>query len=100
MAATVQANGSTPIAHLWTGVGGALVDEIAGVTYAKTGGSTPQTPNVTAGPLLLGTDAAGYTLSGSYAGLLVYNRVLSATECQALYRTLKTKMSERGIVVQ
>jgi hypothetical protein len=100
MAATVQANGSTPIAHLWTGVGGTLVDEIAGVTYAKTGGSTPQTPNVTAGPLLLGTDAAGYTLSGSYAGLLVYNRVLSATECQGLYRTLKTKMSERGIAVQ
>ena len=101
MAATVQANGNTPIAHLWTGVGGALVDEIAGVTYAKTGGSTTQTPNVAGGPLVLGTDTkTAVTLSASYAGLLVYNRVLSATECQALYGTLKTKMSQRGITLQ
>jgi hypothetical protein len=101
MAATVQANGTTPIAHLWTGVGGTLVDEIAGVTYAKSGGSTTPTPNVAAGPLILGTDpSTAITLNASYAGLLVYNRVLSATECQGLYRTFKTKMSERGIGVQ
>ena len=101
MAATVQANGNTPTAHLWTGVGGALVDEIAGVTYAKSGGSTTPTPNVTGGPLVLGTDInTGITLNASYAGLLVYNRVLSATECQGLYRTFKTKMRERGIALQ
>lgn len=75
VATTVQANGNTPIAHLWTGVGGVLVDKIAGVTYAKTGGSTPQTPAVTAGPLFLGTD--NMTVNASFAGLLVYNRALS-----------------------
>jgi hypothetical protein len=101
MTATVQANGDTPTAHLWTGVGGTLVDEIAGVPYAKTGGSPSQTPNVTAGTLVLGTDPnSAITLNASYAGLLVYNRALSATECQGLYRTLKTKMSERGIALQ
>ena len=77
------------------------MDEIAGVTYAKTGGSPTQTPNVVSGPLVLGTDSGtAITLNASYAGLLVYNRALSVAECQGLYRTFKTKMSERGIVVQ
>lgn len=76
------------------------MDEIAGVTYAKTGGSPTQTPNVVSGPLVLGTDSGTAITLNAYAGLLVYNRVLSLTECQGLYRTLKTKMSERGIVVQ
>src|ERR1035438_3180315 len=31
VACTVKANGATPIAHMWTGIGGSLVDVIAGV---------------------------------------------------------------------
>jgi hypothetical protein len=100
--ATVQANGATPIAHLWTGVGGVLVDEIAGVTRAVTGGTPTQTPNTSAGPLVLALDGVGGTYPGaySYAGLLVYGRALSAWESQNLYQSLKARMLERGVTVQ
>ena len=98
---TVKANGTTPIAHMWVGDGGVLVDKIAGVSRTVSGGAPTQTPNVSAGPFVIGTGIGhSYTLNSSVAGLLIYDRALSATECQGLYQTFKTKLSARGIVVQ
>jgi hypothetical protein len=99
MATTIAANGSTPAVHMWVGVGGSLVDELAGVSKTTKYGTPAWPPNVTAGPLILG----GYpfnTMSGSYAGLLVYNRALSYPECVSLYQSFKTKMVERGVTVE
>jgi len=90
---TVQANGSTPTAHIWAGASGALTDIIAGVSRA---GSGTATPNVAAGPLIL-MPSRGEV---SYAGLMVYNRALSNAEVQSLYQSFKSKMAERGVTVQ
>jgi hypothetical protein len=101
IACTVQANGATPIGHMWTGIGGALVDKIAGVSRAATGGSPTQTPNVVATPLVLGTAIGdSYTTNASYGGLFVYGRALSRPEVGLMYRTVKAKMAARGVTVQ
>jgi hypothetical protein len=99
---TVQANGATPIAHMWVGVGGSLVDKIAGVSRAATGGTPVQTPNVAATPLVLGFDSVGatHTVKGSYAGLFVYNRALGQSEIGLMYQTVKAKMALRGVTLQ
>ena len=100
IAVTVQANGATPIAHMWVGVGGALVDEIAGVTRTQAGSAT-QTPNVVAAPLRLGMDASGtHNAAASYATLLVYSRALGQAEVGLMYNTLKAKMASRGVTLQ
>jgi hypothetical protein len=100
---TVQANGVTPIAHLWMGLGGTLTDKISGVSYAMTGGSPAQTPNVSASPLYLGQDV-GWGANGasntSYASLFVYNRALSQAEVGLMYNTMKAKMAARGVTIQ
>jgi hypothetical protein len=101
IACTVQANGATPIGHMWTGIGGALVDKIAGVSRAATGGSPTQTPNVVATPLVLGTAIGdSYTTNASYGGLFVYGRALSRPEVGLMYRTVQAKMAARGVTVQ
>ena len=92
MAATVQANGSTPAAHLWIG-NATLTDAIAGVARSGTGTATP---NVSASPLRMMPGRG----SVSYAGLTVYNRALSYLDCASLYQSFKAKMAERGVTEQ
>jgi hypothetical protein len=101
IACTVQANGATPVAHMWTGVGGTLVDKIAGVSRASTGGSQTQTPNVAATPMSLGmyTGSSG-SVNASYAGLFVYNRALGQAEVGLMYNTMKAKMAARKETLQ
>ena len=92
IAATVEANGATPIAHLWMGVGGELVDKLAGVTRRSTGGNPVQTPNVAAAPISLGTEPGqAVTTKASYASLFVYGRALEQAEAGLMYQTLKAK---------
>ena len=101
VASTVTANGSSPLAHMWVGVSGTLVDELAGVTYTTVWGSPVATPAVTAAPLILGTDPNyDATVNASYAGLFVYNRALTYPEVQLVYRSMKVKMAARGVTLQ
>ena len=102
IAATVQASGATPIAHVWVGVGGVLVDEIAGVTRAVSGGTPTQTPNTTAAPFRLAFDVAGTPNSNnaSYASLFIHGRALGQAEVGLMYRTVKAKMAARGVTLQ
>jgi hypothetical protein len=102
IATTVQANGNTPIAHVWVGVGGALVDEIAGVTRTVSGGAPTQTPNVAAAPLRLNADASTTPASNnaSYASLFIHGRALERAEVGLMYDTLKAKMASRGVTLQ
>ena len=101
IACTVEANESTPIAHMWIGIGGSIVDKIKGVTRSSTGGNPVQTPNVAAAPLLLGAEPGNtHTVSASYASLFVYSRALAQAEAGLMYETLKTKMAARGVVLQ
>jgi hypothetical protein len=100
--ATVQANGDTPVAHLWVGVGGSLIDKIAGVAYASTGGTPTKTPNVSAAPLGLNMIDGNQGNRGflSYASLFVYSRPLGQAEVGLMYNTMKTNMTVRGVTVQ
>ena len=100
IATTVQANGATPIARMWVGVGGALVDEIAGVSRVQ-GGTATQTPNVAAAPLSLGMDASGtHGTNASYASLFIHGRALGQAEVGLMYNTVKAKMAARGVTLQ
>jgi hypothetical protein len=101
VASTVAANGSSPLAHMWVGVSGKLVDELAGVTYTTAWGNPVATPAVTASPLILGTDPNyDATVNASYAGLFVYNRALTYPEVQLVYRSMGIKMAARGVTLQ
>jgi hypothetical protein len=97
---TVQATGSTPTAHMWMGIGGALVDKIAGVSRTSSSGSPTQTPNVVAAPLVLAQTFNGHEVYASYAGLFVYSRALGQAEVGLMYQTVKAKMTARGVTVQ
>ncbi len=101
IACTVEANGATPTAHMWIGVGGSLVDKLAGVSRTSTGGTPAQTPNVVAAPMTLGNEPGqGGSANASYASLFVYNRALEQSEVALIYTTMKAKMSARGITLQ
>lgn len=90
-----------PAAKLWTGIGGVLVDELNGISRTPVCGSPTQIPNVVAGPLRIGWDGASpNVLSGSYAGLFIYNKALSKFENDQLYQTLKLRMLDRSITIQ
>src|SRR5215467_3527568 len=93
-AVSVYSNGATHIAYMWVSHRGSMVDKIADVPFAKTGGSPTQTPNVTAAPMCLGlaTGGVGGNANASYAGLYIYDRVLSYPEVQLMYATLKKDM--------
>ncbi len=101
---TVQANGTTPIAHLWVGLSGVLTDLFNGQTYsAVNGGSSSfKTPAVQSGPFTmgLGTFGAGSQPSISYYTKMVYGRVLSRTEIGQVYNVMKAQMSKRGVTIQ
>jgi len=101
VACTVQANGATPVAHMWVGVGGQLIDKIAGVTRASTGGAPTQTPNIAAGPLTLGLEP-GQTnsINASYGLVSVHSRALSQPEAWVMYQSAQTFMAARGVTVQ
>jgi hypothetical protein len=81
---------------MWTGIGGALVDKIAGVSRTASSGS-PSTaaPNVAAAPFTTGVEA-----NASYASLFVYSRALSQAEVGLMYKTVKAKMAARGVTLQ
>ena len=101
MSVTVAAHGTTPVAHIWTGIGGTLIDEIAGVSRAALSGSPTPTPNVSATPLTLAYDLASASWgSVSYAGLYVYNRALGQAEVGLMYQTMKKNMAARGVTLQ
>lgn len=99
---TVQANGSTPATHCWTGLSGVLTDFCAGLTRTQYLTGATQTPNTTAGPLMLGigpglgTDTA----SVQQATTMVYDRALTQIEVQRIYTAMKAKMAARGVTVQ
>ena len=98
---TVQANGGTPIAQMWIGVGGSLVDKLSGISRTSTGGTPTQTPNVAATPLSLGSgNGNSHTVDASYAGLFVYGRALGQAEVGLMYQTMKKKMAARGVTLQ
>ncbi len=102
---TVTANGASPIGHMYVGVGGKLVDEIAGVsrTISGSGGTPLPTPNVIGFPLLLGQDIYQSTVSiqGSYGWFQIWNRPISYNEASLGYQTIKKVMLKtRGITVQ
>jgi hypothetical protein len=96
VATTVQGTGGVPIAHMWIGESGALVDELQGIAYTTGFGSPVTTPIVTPGILTLSNP----TINASYAGLMIYNRAISNLEAQQLYQSFKIKMNERGISIQ
>jgi hypothetical protein len=79
-----------------------LLDKIAGVAYASTGGTPTKTPNVSASPLVLNTVDSNQGNRGllSYAGLFVYSRVLGQAETGLVYNTLKATMAARGVTLQ
>jgi hypothetical protein len=98
--AAVVTSGTPPTAKLWVGVSGGLSDKLNGVPRTATGGSPASTPNVTAGPLVLGFDGTGRTALASYATVMVYGRALTSPEVQLMYRSFKAKMAERGVTLQ
>ena len=119
IAVTVQAqtgcgSNCTPAAKIWVGgavTPGMLTDVNAGIGYTAAGGTTPsvssKTPNVVAGPLVLGLNVRGNTYSGlgeptimTTATTMVYSRALTAQEVQLMYRSMKSKMQERGVTLQ
>ncbi len=100
IAVTVQANGVSPIAHLWVGDNGMLVDKFAGVPRVQVGTATP-TPAVSAAPLLLGNEGdSSSSANGGYSGLFVYSRALGQAEIGLIYNTMKARMAARGVTVQ
>jgi hypothetical protein len=102
IATVVQANGATPAANLWVGIGGKLVDEFVGVSRTAAGTAATQTPNVTAKPFTLRNAGPMVTdaLDSSYAGTYVYNRALNRAEAGLMYTTLKANAAKRGLTVQ
>jgi hypothetical protein len=97
----VQANGATPKANLWVGVGGKLVDEFAGISRTQAGTAT-QTPNITAKPFTLRSmqPMATDSLDSSFAGTYIYDRALNRAEVGLMYQTLKANALKRGLTVQ
>ncbi|MEO8368099.1 MAG: hypothetical protein ABI806_02715 [Candidatus Solibacter sp.] len=100
IACTVQANGGTPLAGMWVGENGALVDKLAGVARASTGGTPTQTPAVAASPLTLTLYNSGRHASVGFGGLYVYSRVVGRAELGFIYQTLKQEMARRGVTLQ
>jgi hypothetical protein len=119
IAVTVEAQTScgancTPAAKIWVGgavTPGVLKDTNAGIAYTAAGGTSPpvssKTPNVAAGPLVLGLNVRGNTYAGigeptimTTATTIVYSRALTAPEIELMYRSMKAKMQERGVMLQ
>jgi hypothetical protein len=119
IAVTVQAQAGcgancTPAAKVWVGgavTPGVVTDANAGVSYTAAGSTTPvvatKTPNIGAGPLVLGLNAdgdtyahAGQAMIGTTATTMVYSRALTYPEVQLMYESLKAKMKERGVTLQ
>jgi hypothetical protein len=119
IAVTVQAQTScgsncTPTARVWVGgaaTPGVLADAMAGAPYTAAAATNPavstKTPNVSAGPLVLGYNAHGDTYGGTgqatvmtNATTMVYSRALTFREVEAIYRNMKTMMAARGVTLQ
>lgn len=101
VATTVTAGSPNPLASIWVGVGGSLVDEISGVSRTSTGGTPTQTPNVASTKFNIGLENGSTTnITGSYASMFAYDRVLNTTELNLLYQSMITKMAARGITLQ
>jgi hypothetical protein len=81
---------------------GVLSDANAGVSYTPAPGAAPatKTPNVSAGPLVIGLNANGEASAMTTATTMVYSRALSFPEVQQMYQSLQVKMAERGVVLE
>lgn len=93
-----------PSTQLWVGIGGVLVNVLAGVPRTITGGAPTRTPAVTAGPLIIGSlttplSSAGNN-SASFGGILVYDRALSRIEVERDYQAFRIAMAQRGITIE
>lgn len=101
-ATTIQANGASPITHLWCGVSGALVDLAAGIGRTVTGGTPIATPAVAAAPLRFAREAPTVTdnINASYGMIMVGSKVFSYPELQVMYNSAKIAMARRGVTVQ
>ncbi|MEO8596822.1 MAG: hypothetical protein ABI759_26115 [Candidatus Solibacter sp.] len=111
VAATVKAqtgcgSNCTPTVSIWVGgatAPGALQDVNAGIAYTAANSPTTKTPAVTAGPFVLGTTPTyrGQSTSGmSFASLMVYDRALTNTEVQFMYRSMRPKMAAKSVTLQ
>ena len=112
IATTVQAQtgcGSNcmPTAKIWVGgatTPGVLADANAGVTWTagQSGAPANLTPQVAAGPLVLGITGYSQTDGSSmtHATTMVYSRALTYPEVQLVYRSMKVKMAARGVTLQ
>ena len=106
LATTVQAATASNCAKasIWVGQSGAVSDTLAGVSCTAMPGTTPavatKTPNVSAGPFVIGLNGNGENTSMTTATTMVYNRALTSSEIQTMYRSMKTKMAQRGVTLQ
>jgi hypothetical protein len=111
VAVTVQAQtgcgtNCTPVGKIWVGgavTQGLLTDVIAGVAYASANSPSTKTPNVSAGPFVIGINGTGDgsdSSNMSYATTLVYSRALTSPEVQTMYQSMKMKMAARGVTLQ
>jgi hypothetical protein len=109
VAATVRAalgcgSNCVPAASIWVGgatAPGVLSDVLAGSAYTSAGAAT-KTPAVVSGPFVLGmSNTNGDARSSvSYASLMVYDRALSYPELQSMYKSMRAKMTTRGVQLQ
>ena len=112
IAVTVQAQTScgsncVPAVKIWVGgasTPGVLADVNAGVAYTLASPTTPaaatKTPNVSAGPLIIGSNAHNDESTMSFATTMVYDRPLTQAEVQLMYASMKSKMKARGVTLQ
>jgi len=112
IAVTVQAQTScgsdcVPVAKIWVGgasTPGVLADVNAGVGYTLASPTTPaaatKTPNVSAGPLIIGSNAHNDQSTMSFATTMVYDRPLTPAEVQLMYESMKVKMKARGVTLR
>ena len=111
-AVTVQAQtggcgaNCTPAAKIWVGgatTPGVLTDVNAGVAYTSANSPSTKTPNVSAGPFVIGINGTGSGADSpvmSYATAMVYSRALTYPEVQMMYRSMRAKMAARGVTLQ
>lgn len=112
MAVTVQAQtggcgaNCVPTARIWVGgavIPGQLTDVNAGVAYTSANSPATKTPNVSAGPFVMGINGTGSGADSSimsYATTMVYSRALTYPEIQMMYRSMMAKMAARGVTLQ
>ena len=81
-----------------------LAEVNAGASYTRASPTTPaaatKTPNVSAGPLIIGSNAHNDQSTMSFATTMVYDRPLTPAEVQLMYESMKVKMKARGVTLR